>query len=308
MSGSLRTMRQRVTRQQRRRLALPALLLAGLALLALPACSRVEVAGSGHAPAAQTALGTLAPGEICSLAPEGTSAGFFLLLTTGLLTGLSHCVGMCGPLVSAFAVRQRAARAEVTSPLLVFQMGRLTTYMLLGAGLGAAGSVVKVAALDRGWQGGLSVGLGVMLLLSGVSLLGRLPWQHRLAALGPGRLIARWLGTLLGAAARRPAASFGLGLANGLLPCGAVYAVALLAASTGDPLRGATGMLVFGLGTLPALLGVGLSVSRLSLRLRGGLYRMTATLVMLAGLQLALRGLALAGQMPHAVLGGVMLW
>ena len=67
-------------------------------------------------------------------------------------------------------------------------------------------------------------------------------------------------------------------------------------------------MLVFGLGTLPAMLGMGLSISHLSLRVRSGLYRVAAILVVIVGVQLALRGLALSGQVSHAAIGGVMLW
>jgi hypothetical protein len=82
----------------------------------------------------------------------------------------------------------------------------------------------------------------------------------------------------------------------------------LVAATSGDALKGASIMLVFGLGTLPAMLGVGLSASMLSVRWRSGLYRVAALLVVLVGVQLALRGLAAGGQIPHAALGSVMLW
>ena len=95
---------------------------------------------------------------------------------------------------------------------------------------------------------------------------------------------------------------------HGLLPCGAVYAVGLLAATSGDALKGASLMLIFGLGTLPAMLGVGLSISALSLRWRGGLYRAAAVLVVLVGVQLALRGLAANGQVRHTAIGSLMLW
>jgi hypothetical protein len=67
-------------------------------------------------------------------------------------------------------------------------------------------------------------------------------------------------------------------------------------------------MLVFGLGTLPAMLGLGLSVSMFSLRLRSGLFQLAAVLVLLLGLQLSLRGLALNNAIPHLAIGGVMLW
>ena len=55
------------------------------------------------------------------------------------------------------------------------------------------------------------------------------------------------------------------------------------------------------------MLGFGFSASLLGRHLRGHLYRVAATLVVLIGLQLTLRGLALGGQIPHAAIGSVML-
>jgi sulfite exporter TauE/SafE len=231
---------------------------------------------------------------------------FFLLLTTGLLTGLSHCVGMCGPLVGAFALRRRAESQEVSTPLLLFQIGRIITYLLLGVALGWLGSLVEGGISLPGWQGGLSVVLGVVMVLLGLSLMGVLPALHWPAAVALARPVSGWLKYWL--ASPRPVAPFALGVVNGLLPCGAVYAMGVLAATSGDPLKGASIMLIFGLGTLPAMLGIGLAAVWLSLRWRTGFYRAAALLVVVTGLQLALRGLAASGQFPHAAIGGVMLW
>jgi sulfite exporter TauE/SafE len=231
---------------------------------------------------------------------------FFLLLTTGLLTGLSHCVGMCGPLVGAFALRRRAERQEISTPLLLFQTGRITTYMFLGVALGWLGSLVEGGISLQGWQGGLSVVLGVVMVLLGLSLMGLLPARRWPTVMALARPVSGWLKYWL--ASPHPVAPFALGVVNGLLPCGAVYAMGVLAATSGDPLKGATVMLIFGLGTLPAMLGIGLSAAWLSLRWRTGFYRAAALLVVVVGLQLTLRGLATSGQFPHAAIGSVMLW
>jgi hypothetical protein len=231
---------------------------------------------------------------------------FFLLLTTGLLTGLSHCVGMCGPLVGAFVLRRRSQRQEVSTPLLLFQTGRLTAYLLLGAVLGLVGGLVEGSVSFQGWQGGLSVILGALMVLLGLSLMKVLPMPHSLASPALVRAVSGWLKYWL--SSPQPAAPFALGLVNGLLPCGAVYAVGLLAATSGDPLKGASIMLIFGLGTLPAMLGLGLSAAWLSLRWRSRFFQIAALLVIVVGAQLTLRGLAASGQLPHAAIGSVMLW
>jgi sulfite exporter TauE/SafE len=251
------------------------------------------------------ALNIVDGGSVCAVDHSPMMAlSFFALLGVGLFTGLSHCLGMCGPLVGAFTLHRRAACKEVSTPLVLFQTGRLTTYVLLGAVAGGVGS--GLAIFIRNWQGFFSVGLGLLVVLLGLGLLGFLPVQHWLVSVMPLRVISGWLKRLM--TADHPAAPFGLGLTNGLLPCGPVYAMALLAAISGDALKGATVMLIFGLGTLPAMLGLGFTSSLISLRLRSHLFRAAAVLMVVVGVQLALRGLALGGQISHAAIGSVMLW
>lgn len=278
----------------------------GLTLLgvSLSACSQPAV-WPAQEQATWAVLNLADTASICSpehLATSGT--GFLLLLGAGLLTGFSHCVGMCGPLVSAFVIRRRCAGQEISTPLVSYQLGRLTSYALLGLLVGGLGSLA--ARFIRDWQGIFSILFGLLIVLMGLSLIHLLPFQRWLARLTPTRTVSRWIQRWMSAS--HPAAPFGLGLANGLLPCGAVYAMLLLAAVTGDPIKAAGVMLVFGLGTLITMLVFSFSAAFMGLRLRSYLYRLAAALVVLVGVQLTLRGLALFGQIPHAAVGGVMLW
>lgn len=229
-----------------------------------------------------------------------------LLLTTGLLAGFSHCVGMCGPLVSTFVMHRRQQRTEVASPLLTFQFGRLTTYVLLGLLAGAFGAAVRLTVIAQGWQGMMSIVIGLLMLGAGLNLLG---WWPAHLSLLPARLLYKvnaWIRSAM--TKQHPAANFALGLSNGLLPCASIYTVLLLAATTGGPLRGALTMFIFGLGTLPAMLGVGLFAAQVSLRLRSQLYRVAAMLIVLVGVQLMLRGLAQGQHVAHFTIAGVVLW
>lgn len=248
----------------------------------------------------------LSQSDICGLPTTGVSLNFMLLLTTGLLAGLSHCVGMCGPLVSSFVMQRRQQRAEVTSALLTFQLGRLTLYVGLGLLAGTFGAAMRRTVVTQGWQSLMSMVIGLLLLIAGLNLLGLWPTQHTLV---PSRLLYRlngWMRRVI--SKQQPLAHFALGVSNGLLPCAPVYTVLLLAATTGGPLRGALTMFIFGLGTLPALLGVGLFAAQVSLRLRSQLYRVAALLIVLVGIQLILRGLALSQQVAHFTVAGVVLW
>ncbi len=235
-----------------------------------------------------------------------SSTTIFILLATGFLTGLSHCVGMCGPLVSTFSVQQRQMKGAVTVPLLMYQFGRLSTYVLIGLIMGAIGSSLQMAALGQGWQIGLSVFIGIMMLMIGLSLMGVIPGLRWLESASIGKQIGEWMRWLM--LSNHLAAPYGLGMANGMLPCGPVYAMALLAATTQSPWHGGSLMLLFGLGTLPAMLGMGFAFATLSVALRDRLYRMAAALIILIGVQQVLRGLALAGLLNHFHVGGVMIW
>ncbi|MEM7344459.1 MAG: sulfite exporter TauE/SafE family protein [Chloroflexota bacterium] len=279
------------------------ILLIGVLLITLPACRQT----SEWSPLNQVQFTTTYlthSDDICLVPTSASSTNFFVLLGAGLLIGLSHCVGMCGPLVGAFTVRRKAENREISTPLTLFQMGRITTYMGLGLLLGSTGYLFTT--IIQAWQGLIAFGIGLLIIGLGLSLLGLIPFQRWLASLAPTRWVSNQLSQLMGS--KYPAAPFGLGMINGLLPCGPVYALGLLASATQSPLQGALLMLIFGLGTLPALIGFGLSMSLLSIQFRRYIYRFAAIAVIFVGLQQALRGLAFSGQLSHVMIGGEMLW
>ena len=234
------------------------------------------------------------------------STTFIILLTTGFFTGLSHCAGMCGPLVSAFSVQQKQMKGSSVSPLLMYQCGRISTYALIGLIIATIGTSLQLTALGQGWQVGLSVFIGLMMITIGLNLMGlfnSLRWLESAS-------LAKWVGERIRQLmiSTHPLAPYGLGMANGMLPCGPVYAMALLAATSESPLHGGLIMLLFGLGTLPAMLSIGFALAKLSVTLRKQLFRFAAGLIVLVGLQQILRGLALAGLLGHFHIGSVMIW
>lgn len=185
------------------------------------------------------------------------------MFTTGMLGGLSHCVGMCGPFVLAQAGALSAgpgpalARAR-GSMLLPYHLGRITTYALLG-GLVAGGGGAVTRAAGVAWLLAAVLVLAALLFLR-QGLVGLFP---RLAAgtgggfgAGWGRMLTRPLRPLFA----RPGGINGylLGLALGLLPCGLVYAGLASAMGTGQAWAGMVMMAAFGAGTVPALLAIGL--------------------------------------------------
>jgi sulfite exporter TauE/SafE len=230
----------------------------------------------------------------------GTFGALFL---SGLLGSLGHCLGMCGPLVTMFGIQLKARRPAGWPYHLLYHASRLGVYVLFGAMAGGLGSVLGLGDSLGKVAGTVSLLLGSGVVLLGMGYLGWLPLGR---IEGAGAWLSRAMSWALqqGSSARVLA----LGALNGLLPCGLVYSALLVAASTGGPLTGAAGMVVFGLGTLPALMAVGVGAGALSARVRQVFVRVAGVLILFVGLQLALRGLAAWGVVPHLHLGRLMLW
>lgn len=199
------------------------------------------------------------------------------------LVGSLHCAAMCGPLLLALPVPPGGAGRFIAGRL-VYQCGRLATYCLLGVVAGLVGRTVLLAGFQR-W---LSVSLGVAILLGFLV-------SKRAAMSAP---VVRLVGGLKSAMSaqlrQRGFRSLALlGMLNGLLPCGLVYVALAGAMARGGLLDGVLYMALFGLGTVPTMLGIGLSGKMFSLAFRLRLRRaIPAGVCLVAGL-LILRGLAL---------------
>jgi sulfite exporter TauE/SafE len=231
-----------------------------------------------------------------------------LLLLTGVAVSLGHCLGMCGPLVGALAGAQRSSGLSVGAVArahLVYHSGRIVCYAMLGLVVASLGSVLGLGFSGKGAQGVLSIAAGVLMIILGLGLLGWLPTQRLLTSR---RLTGAVLRVSTLVRQRRGSGTWLLlGAANGLLPCGPVYAMAAGAAAS-PPLEGALAMLLFGLGTAPALLAFALGAARLSPGLQRRFNRLAAILVLLIGLQLVLRGAAALGWIAHLRFGSFVLY
>ncbi len=208
--------------------------------------------------------------------------------------GSAHCIGMCGPIALAVPSPGNGWRARMMSTL-ILNGGRVSTYAFLGALFGAFGSGLRLAGLQQS----VSIIAGAVLLLSVIvpGLLERWSPTGRLTLL---------IGRLRGMLARNlkrtaPEALFFTGALNGLLPCGLVYAAAIGAATMGTMPYGALFMVLFGLGTLPALIGLRMSGSMIGTPARALLRKASPVLVSALAVLMILRGLELGIPMvsPH---------
>ena len=220
--------------------------------------------------------------------------GLALALTTGLLGGFGHCIGMCGPIVGALGLAAPPGTPvpRLLRPQLAYHLGRITTYALVGGAMGLGGSFVNLAGGMAGFQDAVAVIAGVLMVALGLGAAGASGWVRQAEGRVAGRVL-RTVRGILGVGGGAEGRAYPLGLAMGFLPCGLSYSAFAGAAATGGLVPGLLFALLFGLGTLPALLLAGWAVSVLSARARGLLYRVGGLLVAFVGLLFVLRGLHL---------------
>lgn len=167
------------------------------------------------------------------------------------LFGSLHCVAMCGPLLLALPSVGESQWSKAKNRL-IYQIGRIITYGSIGFVIGFIGIGLSM----KGWQQGLSIGTGVLLVSMGLfHFLGTkntsiLKLQQKL--LTP---LIKQMGYWL----HKPGGNFMTGVLNGILPCGMVYMALATALNAGNAINGARFMLLFGLGTLPLMLLTGIA-------------------------------------------------
>jgi sulfite exporter TauE/SafE len=213
------------------------------------------------------------------------------------LLGSMHCIGMCGGFVGMYSLRKPVA--EPSLPYHIFyNLGRITTYSILGGTVGYLGSFAAYIGEHRGIPGGVLLIAGLLMILMGLNLAGVLGKRGKFEEAGITR--TSWFRSLLHRvlAFENVLGTFLLGLLLGFLPCGLLYPVFIHAAASGDFVSGLLIMAIFGAGTIPAMMSFGFLVTRLKPHFRLFLYRTAALLIIVLGIQTLLRGMAFNGWIP----------
>jgi sulfite exporter TauE/SafE len=202
------------------------------------------------------------------------------------LTGSAHCIGMCGPIAIALAGGSRSWRHNLGRQF-VYTLGRAFTYSVLGALAGFGGwRLARLAPMLTHTGAVLAILAGVVLVYQGLESAGVLPKRY-FGSVQP-CLASDFLRSMLRLPGLRGV--FLAGLFTGLIPCGLVYGFLALAVATANPWHGAGLMIAFGLGTAPAMLGVGCGGSLLSVLARRHVLQLAAWCVVLAGVISIARG------------------
>jgi len=205
--------------------------------------------------------------------------------TIGLLGSL-HCVGMCGPIALALPTA-RKGKLKFLLGRLLYNFGRIVTYSIIGGLFGLLGLSLSLA----GFQQWLSIITGIFMIA-----IVLLPFKYANQLNLP--VITQfnfWLKKRFSYFFKNKHwySHFFIGLFNGLLPCGLVYVALAAAVASGSITDGMLYMGIFGLGTLPLMLGVSLAGSVISVNWRQRVNRMVPYFVVALGILFILRGLNL---------------
>lgn len=201
----------------------------------------------------------------------------------------AHCVAMCGPLVLVVSGPAEGSRARQLARAGLYHAGRTTAYAVLGAAAGGAGHLAASMGLGRA----VALTFGATLIAAAMA-----------TTIGAGRHVGVTplmpLVTAASRGARRLRGRFprlglyALGVANGLLPCGMLYAALALAATAGTPGQAAAVMATFGAATTPALVATLLAAGLVSGRCRQRLSGALPLAIAATGVLLIVRGFTVA--------------
>lgn len=225
---------------------------------------------------------TVSPLNPVPSATAETSLGYLFVI--GLLTS-THCVGMCGGILLGTASNNDLS-AKRSAPILAavrYNGGRLISYTLMGAIFGAVGTVITYTMSVKSMVFTL---VGLLVAVIGLNMWGLLPGLRALvpeqngACRLPGAQRKRFAG--------RPLI---IGLLTGLMPCGSLYAMWLVAMASGSAIQGALRMLAFTLGTVPLLIIFGALGSWFPKKWNKYLLKLSSMLVTAMGFKMLLMGL-----------------
>jgi len=233
-----------------------------------------------------------------SFLPKGIGVsenmGYGIVFVFGLIASVSSCAAATGGLLIGMTTAYNERRVALgffnkLRPALLFNLGRILSYTFFGAVIGSLGSIFT---LSPQLNGIIALVAALVMLLLGIQLLKLFPWMRRLQPRMP-----KWIAHKVYDASGKPSQMgfFLVGAGTFFLPCGFTQALQLYVLGRGNVAVGVLTMLIFSLGTFPALL----SFSAISSVFTGGFQRymvkVSGVLVLLIGLVNVSSGLSIVG-------------
>ncbi len=223
---------------------------------------------------------------------SGGDVTYGTAFVVGVIASLSTCMAMVGGLLLAMSATF-ARSGDKIRPQLLFHVGRIASFFVLGGIVGALGSVFRLSAFATFVLGLI---IGIVMLILGLNLLDVFDWTKKLQPSMPAWLSRHALGVTKFTHVLTPML---VGIATFFLPCGFTQSMQLYTLSTGSFIRGGLTMLSFALGTLPVLSLVSFSSFSMEKNAKKGIFFKTAGLiVILFALFNIANSLVVAGYVP----------
>ena len=234
-----------------------------------------------------------------------TGMGYGMLFVIGLITSV-HCIAMCGgiglsqSLPKKGEISSRAGKVQTFMPSVTYNLGRVCSYTVIGFVLGLTGMIIGSGSdvgISSLLQGLLKIIAGLFMVVMGINMLGIFPWLRKFTVRMP-----KDAAKVIWKKRRAAGTPFAVGLLNGLMPCGPLQSMWIVALAAGSPFAGALSMFLFSLGTVPLMLGLGSVVSLLGKKFTDQVMKTGAILIVVLGLAMLSQGGALSGWLPSELL------
>jgi sulfite exporter TauE/SafE/plastocyanin domain-containing protein/copper chaperone CopZ len=211
-----------------------------------------------------------------------SNASYSVLFVVGVLTSI-HCVGMCGGIMlSQTLSRESSNKLEAIEPALLYNLGRVISYTILGGIIGAIGSVFSLTITTKAL---LQVFAGLFMIIMGLNMAGFKAFRKLQIRMPHAACSVK----------NKSGSPFIVGLLNGFMPCGPLQTMQLFALGTGSITKGALSMFMFSIGTVPLMLTFGALSGLLNKGYTKKVLKFSGVLIIVLGLIMGNRGLALAG-------------
>lgn len=239
-------------------------------------------------------LNLLVPSQLAD-----SGMGYGMIFVVGLLTSV-HCIAMCGGINLSQSLPKHSEelcegkKHTAVLPAIFYNLGRVVSYTVIGLVMGLIGFIIGGGNADVGipviLQGILKFVAGILMVVMGLNMLGVFPWLRKITPRMPASIARKIVRKK-----REGGSSFIVGLLNGIMPCGPLQSMWVVALATGNPFAGALSMFLFSLGTVPLMLGLGAIVAKLGQKFAKTVMSVGSALVVVLGLAMISQGGALTG-------------
>ncbi|NJD55468.1 MAG: sulfite exporter TauE/SafE family protein [Nitrospirae bacterium] len=221
---------------------------------------------------------------------------YLLMFSSGLLGGIGHCAGMCGPVVAAYTLGFRLPADDIRAsslPQLLYNAGRVTTYSVVGGIMGMTGSFAGVVTYIERFQNMTMAVVGGIMIVLGIASAGLISWRVHDAGSRVTAPVSGFISRVIQFVSQThtPGSVYVIGMATGFIPCGLLYTAYIAAAGAGATaghpaegfLKGMAMLFLFGIGTTPALFFIGHMAARKGEWIRKRLYMLSSLMMTAIG-------------------------